>query len=190
MAKNRYSGVDSYAAFFVAYKAKTLTRMPMFTADDFEDIQQELMLAYLLGWPDFDPSKGDRRSFIKSVVNDRACRLIRDAERQKRWTGVREISLSSPVGIEDDNTALVDTIDHERGLWGDVFQGQSQRVAEQAMDIQRMLAAMPEDLRQTYQALSEHNASEAARQLKIPRTTLNSRLKKLRKFVHEYLMQK
>lgn len=62
MSKNSYSGVDSYAAFFVAYKAKTLTRMPMFSADDFEDLQQELMIAYLHAWPSFDPSKGDRRS--------------------------------------------------------------------------------------------------------------------------------
>lgn len=47
MAKNRYSGVDTYAAFFIAYKAKILTRMPIFTPDDYDDLQQELMLAYL-----------------------------------------------------------------------------------------------------------------------------------------------
>lgn len=46
MSKNTYSGVDSYAAFFIAYKAKTLTRMPIFTSDDYDDLQQELMLAY------------------------------------------------------------------------------------------------------------------------------------------------
>lgn len=190
MAKNRYSGVDSYAAFFIAYKAKTLTRMPMFTMDDFEDIQQEMMLAYLLAWPDFDPAKGDRRSFIKGVVNDKACMLIRDAERQKRWTGIRTVSLSSPVGAGDDPITLADTIDHEHGLWGDVFHGQSQAVAEQSIDIQRMLAAMPEDLQQAYRALSEHNVSDAASLLGIPRTTLASRLKKLRKFIEDYMAQK
>lgn len=190
MAKNRYNGVDSYAVFFVAYKAKTLTRMPMFTTDDFEDIQQEMMLAYLHAWPDFDPDKGDRRSFIKGVVNDKACMLIRDAERQKRWTGTRTVSLSSPVGTGDEPITLADTLDHEHALWGDVFHSQSQAVAEQALDIQRMLATMPKDLRQAYQVLSEHSVSDAATLLGIPRTTLSSRLKKLRKFVEEYMAQK
>ena len=97
MAKNRYSGVDSYVAFFIAYKAKILTRMPIFTPNDYDDLQQELMLAYLHAWPEFDPAKGDRRSFIKTVVNTKALMLVRDAERQKRWTGARVMSLSMPV---------------------------------------------------------------------------------------------
>ena len=63
MSNNRYGGVDSYAVFFIAYKAKKLTRSPFFTNDDFEDIQQELMIAYLHAWPSFNASKGDPRSF-------------------------------------------------------------------------------------------------------------------------------
>ncbi|AGH98966.1 sigma-70 family RNA polymerase sigma factor [Micavibrio aeruginosavorus] len=190
MAKNSYSGVDSYAAFFIAYRAKTLTRMPIFTKDDYEDIQQELMLAYLHAWPDFDPAKGDRRSFIKTVVNLNALRLIRDTERQKRWTGLQMVSLSSPAGAEDGQLTLGDTLDQEDGLWGDVFLGQSQRVAEQQMDIRRMLAAMPGDLRETYRILSDYGVSEAAALLGIPRTTMSSRLKRLRKFIEDFMNQK
>lgn len=190
MAKNRYSGVDTYAAFFIAYKAKILTRMPIFTPDDYDDLQQELMLAYLHAWPEFDPAKGDRRSFIKTVVNTKALMLVRDAERQKRWTGARVMSLSMPVGDGDDPTTLADVIDHESGLWGSVFQEHSQAFAEQRLDIRRMLSAMPDDLRQTYQALSENSVSEAAILLGIPRTTMSSRLKKLRKFVEDYMASK
>lgn len=190
MAKNSYSGVDSYAVFFIAYKAKILTRMPIFTADDYEDIQQEMMLAYLHAWPDFDPAKGDRRSFIKTVVNTKALTLVRDAERQKRWTGVRTASLSDLVGDGSDLLTLGDTIDHESGLWGNVFHGHSQRVAEQLIDIRRMLAAMPEDVRETYRILSEYSVSEAAALLGIPRTTMSSRLKKLKKFIEGFMNEK
>lgn len=190
MAKNRYSGVDPYAAFFIAYKAKTLTRMPLFTSDDLEDIQQELMLAYLHAWPDFDPVRGDRRSFIKTIVNTKALMMVRDAERQKRWTGARSVSLSTPIGDTDNPTTLADVIDNESGLWGSVFQEHSQAFAEQRLDIRRMLVTMPDDLRQTYQALSENSVSEAAILLGIPRTTMSSRLKKLRKFVEDYMAQK
>lgn len=190
MSKNTYSGVDSYAAFFIAYKAKTLTRMPIFTSDDFEDLQQELMLAYLHAWPDFDPVRGDRRSFIKTVVNTKALMLVRDSERQKRWTGARIVSLSTPIGNGEDPTTLADIVDHESGLWGSVFQEQSQAFAEERLDIRRMLITMPEDLQKTYQALSENSVSEAAILLGIPRTTMSSRLKKLRKFVEDYMTQK
>lgn len=190
MAKNHYSGVDTYAAFFVAYKAKVLTRMPIFTLDDFEDIQQELMLAYLCAWPEFDPVRGDRRSFIKTVVNTKALMLVRDMERQKRWTGARSMSLSDPLGDGDNALTLAEVIDSEGGLWGDVFHAQSQIFAEHKMDVGRMLAVMPDDLRQTYRLLSEHSVSEAAAVLGIPRTTMSSRLKKLRKFIEDYMAQK
>lgn len=42
MSNNRYGGVDSYAAFFIAYKARTLIRMPMFSRDDLEDLEQDM----------------------------------------------------------------------------------------------------------------------------------------------------
>lgn len=42
--------------------------------------------------------------------------------------------------------------------WGSVFQEHSQAFTEQRLDIRRMLAAMPDDLRQTYQALSKKTA--------------------------------
>lgn len=178
MTKNRYSGVDAYAAFFIGYKAKTLTRMPIFTPDDFEDLQQELMVAYLHAWPSFDPARGDRRSFIKTVVNTRALMLVREAEAQKRWTGVKTLSLSTPVD-EDGDIALGDTIADPTHL-----------IMEQNADMAMMVAAMPDDLRQTYQLLSEYSVTEAAEMLGIPRTTMSSRLKKLQKFIESYRMEK
>jgi len=129
MTKNRYSGVDAYAAFFIGYKAKTLTRMPIFTPDDFEDLQQELMVAYLHAWPSFDPARGDRRSFVKTVVNTRALMLVREAEAQKRWTGAKTLSLSAPVD-EDGDIALGDTIGDPMHL-----------IMEQNADMAMMVAA-------------------------------------------------
>jgi hypothetical protein len=58
MSENPYGGVDSYAVSYTSYKARVLLRTPHFNKDDLEDIKQELMLAYLLAWPGFDPAKG------------------------------------------------------------------------------------------------------------------------------------
>ena len=103
--------MDSYAAFFIAYKARTLIRMPMFSRDDQEDLEQDMLLYYLLSMPDFDPQKGDKRSFIKTVVNRKALMLVRDAEREKRWTGAQNFSLSFQIGDEDDGNTLADIRD-------------------------------------------------------------------------------
>lgn len=188
MSKNRYGGVDSYAAFFITYKAKTLTCMPIFSRDDLEDLEQDMLLYYLLSMPDFDPQKGDKRSFIKTVVNRKALMLVRDAEREKRWTGAKNFSLSFQIGDENDGTTLADTISSEKSIWGDVFFAQSLIAAEQNIDIAKILSDMPEDLKQTYDLLTEYSVTEAAELLGIPRTTMSSRLKKLKKYIGDKMI--
>lgn len=149
MSQHRYRGVDFYAASFVSFKAKVLIRTPHYTHDDLEDIEQELMLAYLLAWPSFNPDKGNPKSFIKAVINNRAAEMLREAEAQKRWTGLKTLSLSAPIA-DDADTTIGDQIMSDESLWGDVFSAQSQSAAEQSMDTQKLLAQLPDDLRQTY----------------------------------------
>ena len=70
-----YDGVDSDAVSFINRKAKDLTHSSFFTSADFKDLSQELTLAFLHAWPNFDPIKGDKFSFIKTVVNNCARNL-------------------------------------------------------------------------------------------------------------------
>lgn len=189
MSHQRYRGVDSYAVFFVSKKAKILIRTPHYTHDDLEDLEQELMLAYLLAWPSFDPDKGNPKSFITAVVNNRAAEMLREIEAQKRWTGLKTLSLSTPVADDADAT-IGDQITSDESLWGDVFGAQGHIAAEQNMDAEKILARLPEDLAQTYRLLMEYSVTEAAELLGIPRTTMSGRLKKLKKFMEEHKAEK
>jgi RNA polymerase sigma factor (sigma-70 family) len=183
MSKNSYSGVDSYAAFFVAYKAKTLTRMPMFSADDFEDLQQELMIAYLHAWPSFDPSKGDRRSFIKAAVNNAARNLVVAAEAQKRWTGITLASLATAISDQDDSSTLADAISNEDGLWDSVYLGYDQLSVDLRHDLDRAISQLPPDLARICLLLKTRTITEIAADTGIPRTTIQDAVKKLRKIM-------
>lgn len=183
MSKNSYSGVDSYAAFFVAYKAKTLTRMPMFSADDFEDLQQELMIAYLHAWPSFDPSKGDRRSFIKAAVNNAARNLVVAAEAQKRWTGITLTSLATAISDQDDSPTLVDAISNDDGLWDSVYLGYDQLSVDLRHDLDRAISQLPADLARICLLLKTRTITEIAAETGIPRTTIQDAVKKLRKIM-------
>lgn len=66
-----------------------------------------------------------------------------------------------------------------------MFFAQSQIVAEQNMDIDN-LRDMPADFEvQTYSLLTEYSVSEAAELLGVPRTTMSSRLKKLKIYIED-----
>ena len=184
MSNNRYGGVDSYAAFFIAFKVKQLIRSPFFTYDDYEDLEQELMLAYLLGWPMFDPHKGHKNSFIKALINNAAGMIIREAESQMRWTGFKETSLFSELSGESDSIALMDLIGNDDTLWCQSFLTQSHRSVECQMDIQKAISNMPSELRIIYDNIKEEgNVSKAAKALELPITTLCSKVKKLRHYL-------
>lgn len=183
MSKNSYSGVDSYAAFFVAYKARTLTRMPMFSADDFEDLQQELMIAYLHAWPSFDPSKGDRRSFIKAAVNNAARNLVVAAEAQKRWMGITLTSLATAISDQDDSPTLADAISNDDGLWDSVYLGYDQLSVDLRHDLDRAISQLPADLARICLLLKTRTITEIAAETGIPRTTIQDAVKKLRKIM-------
>jgi RNA polymerase sigma factor (sigma-70 family) len=183
MSKNSYSGVDSYAAFFVAYKAKTLTRMPMFSADDFEDLQQELMIAYLHAWPSFDLSKGGRRSFIKAAVNNAARNLVVAAEAQKRWTGITLASLATAISDQDDSPTMEDAISNEDGLWDSAYLGYDQLSVDLRHDLDRAISQLTVDLARICLLLKTRTITEIAAETGIPRTTIQDAVKKLRKIM-------
>lgn len=183
MSPNSYSGVVSYAAFFVTYKARTLTRMPLFSADDFEDIQQELMVAYLLAWPSFNPNKGDRRSFIKATVNNAARNLVVAAESQKRWMGLTLASLSAEISEQDDGLILADTISSDDGLWDNAYLGYDQLSADLRHDLDRAISRLPADLAKICLLLKTRTITEIAAETGIPRTTIQDAVKKLKKIM-------
>ena len=99
--------------------------------------------------------------------------------------GKKVLSLSSLLS-EEGNLEAVNAISNEQHLWQDPFFSDHPLVVEQHLDIEKWLSCMPLHLRETYELLKNQSPSEAALKLRLPRTTLVSRLKKLR----EYLKKK
>lgn len=190
MSNNRYGGVDSYAAFFIGYKVKQLIRSPFFTYDDYEDLQQELMLAYLLAWPTFDKSKGNRKSFIKAVINNRAGWIVEEAKRQKRWTGQKDISLSTQVFQDENTIEMIDLFSNEDHVWGDVFASISHISAEQKIDMEYLLSELPPELSDLFYQLQSYSIKDISRNTGLAQSTVFSRVKRLRQFLKENYFDK
>jgi RNA polymerase sigma factor (sigma-70 family) len=184
MSKNRYGGVDSYAAFFISIKAKTMIRTGLFTPDDREDIEQELMMAYLKDEGNFKGDRAEKETFTRMVINHRSIQMIREITADKRKVRLKEISLDQPV-FDDEETLFIDQLDDTGALWGEKPFESFADLSIQRIDILKIRDSLPADLQQTFDLVMEHSISEAAEILKIPRTTFSSRVKKLK----EYLMQ-
>lgn len=184
MSKNRYGGVDSYAAFFISIKAKTMIRTGLFSPDDREDIEQELMMAYLKDEGNFKGDRAEKETFTRMVINHRSIQMIREITADKRKVRLKEISLDQPA-FDDEETLFIDQLDDTGALWGEKPFESFADLSIQRIDILKIREALPEDLQQTFDLVMEHSISEAAEILKIPRTTFSSRVKKLK----EYLMQ-
>ncbi len=190
MPKNQYGGVDPYAAFFVAFKVRQMVRMPIFNQDDFEDLEQELMLAFIKVESSYDPSKGHRKAFIKSIINNHARNLVINAEAQKNWTGQKERSLSETLLNDVEHIELLDTITEAHLPWSDGYAPLSIEALELVMDEERIIREMPDTLRETYHILKDYSVSEAAKLTGIHRSTLSSRAQNLRKYLKKLQEEK
>lgn len=184
MSKNRYGGVDSYAAFFISIKAKTMIRTGLFSPDDREDIEQELMMAYLKDEGNFKGDRAEKETFTRMVINHRSIQMIREITADKRKVRLKEISLDQPA-FDDEETLFIDQLDDMGGLWGEKPFESFADLSIQRIDVLKIRESLPADLQKTFDLVMEHSISEAAEILKIPRTTFSSRVKKLK----EYLMQ-
>lgn len=185
MSKNLYDGVNSYAISFVAYKAKLLTKTPLFRKDDFEDLQQDLMLAYLKAMPSFDESKGDIRSFIKASVNNAAINIIKAAESEKRWSGQSEMSLHEVIASADDSLTLEEVISNEQAMFGSVLQEYDQLSSHLQIDMDKAIALLKPKQAEICKALKEKTVAELADESGISRGSINNALKNLREIAEK-----
>ena len=67
-SNNRYAGVDTFALKVIRSQVRKLIQShPCFQGYDFEDLEQELVLDFILRWPKFDPDKGRKHTHILPV---------------------------------------------------------------------------------------------------------------------------
>lgn len=176
-------GPDPYAAWLIRLKAKQLVGRAGFTQSDRPDIEQELHLDLLRRLPKLDESRAKRTTFIRHVVENRVASLLAERTAAARDYRRCTTSLDEPADGEGGScaTALGDTLDGDAFLRrlgrgdGDDAGGQDLR-----LDVERVLAALPEDLRALAEGLMAETASEVARRHGVAHSTLRYRIGRLR----------
>lgn len=182
-SKNRYDGIDNYARDVIRYRAKKLIGRAGFTLDDLEDIEQDLTMDLLQRMKQYDPNKAQFNTFVDRIVDHKIANLIRDRSTRKR--DYRMKSSADDLRLED-----------REGIWNLLMEttssdsyfermGYQERSMEEQHDLQidleLLFAGLSENERQLLELLKQMTLTDAARELGVPRTTLDYRLGRLRK---------
>lgn len=123
-----------------------------------QDLEQDLLLEVVVRWPGFDPNRGNAEAFVESVVRAKLCKMLRDAKRAKRVSG--------PMVSADGG----DAIDPADDL----------RVLCIRMDVETVISKLDAVKRSVCDQLLRESVSEAARQLRTPRSTLEYAVNSIR----------
>ena len=184
-----FHGADEYALKLVRAKARKYLGRYGLTAADVEDMQQELLLHLHFAMKKYDPSRGERTTFMDRVVQKRILSIIRYKTASPRDYRKEAHSLNEPAPGDTSDSDLTwgDCLDEETYLAA-TAQGSVRSVEETrdlAIDTEAALGRLPPELREFCLRLTDAAITALARELDMPRTTLYERIKRIREALRE-----
>ena len=148
---------------------------------DRQDLEHELLARLLQGLKLFDPAVAHRKSFVTAVVERAVANILRDAKAEKR-DHERISSLQVLIQVTEEETAeLSETIgDRELNCRRCRDPRSEEDLAQLTFDLGEFLATLPEELRDLAERLKTQSIAAIAREVGVPRTTLNDSVRHLR----------
>jgi RNA polymerase sigma-70 factor (ECF subfamily) len=172
--------LQDLAGPLIRSKIRRLIGKAGFRQQDRPDLEQEVWTRL---WPRlraYDRRRGHPHGFLATVIERILANLLRDRLAAKR--DVRRISsLQQKVRTVDGQAELGHTISQEER---DARQGRSSRSeteqVELTLDVAEVMAWLPKDKQELMEQLQHSSLAEIARRNKVPRSTLQSQIRKLR----------
>ena len=169
---------DDFALDMVNIKAVQLVGKAGFTLDDIEDIKQDMILDLLERLAKYDPSKSNFKLFVTCVIDRKGRNLIRHRQMEMRDYRREACSLNDEInmGINSDPVQRYSLMDQDEP---DIRIGKYRRTTEDRnhlhIDLAAVLADLPPELRRVVELLQCMSATQAARELGIPRRTFREK---------------
>jgi RNA polymerase sigma factor (sigma-70 family) len=159
--------LDRFAQGIIRRKVRLLVNRAGFTKQDRQDLEQELVLRLLQSLDLFDPEQAHPNVYITTVIERAVAMILRERRAKKRDSGVVR-SLDQGQTKDGKSPEPVDPRPND------------QEVFDLAGDLAEVLARLPNDLRALAERLKSQSVSQAARELGVPRTTLQRQIQRLR----------
>ena len=172
-------------AFSQAVIKRTATRLKRFA--EFRDsqrcdLQQELWLRLIRQAPLFDSKRAHWNAFVTTVVNRAARLMLRDHRTLKR--GKSDAAWCVEPGTQRKPAPSELTQCDGTRRTGQNFRSPIDAL-ERTADLASAIAALPTDLQRIARELRHKSKWQIAREMDIPRTTLNDRVRFLRQRLEE-----
>ncbi len=173
---------DRFIRGIIRRKVKQLIGRAGFTSQDREDLEQEMFVRVLQSLPRFNPDRAHRNKFVTTVVERYVANILRNKQADKR-DHRRICSLNVTIEVaEEGPTELAQTIG-DREL--DARLGRQRRseceLVQLALDLADVMATLPDNWRTLLELRKTQTMADIARELGVPRTTLNEWMRRIRK---------
>lgn len=175
--------LDSFTRGYVRKRARGLIGSGGFRHGDREEIEQTLLLKLAAHLDRADPDDPKWKAFVAKTVRRHIATMIRDREAAKR-DHRRVRSIHAVIGADDEGpielTAVL--LDHETPGRRGRERRSPQAVAELRLDVAACVASLPDErFREFCERLKHDSIAQVARDMGVPRTTLNTWLEKIRR---------
>jgi RNA polymerase sigma-70 factor (ECF subfamily) len=172
--------LDRLTHNLIRKKARRLFGRAGLTAQDREDVEQELTVRLLWRLRSLHPGKDAHPALIPSLIRHCAANLLRDRLAQKRCARVVSLSFLVDIG-EASLVELAQLVTQgEYGTRLGINPRSDEERARLAFDVQELLPDLPAELRDLAEQLKTRSVSEIAREQGVPRTSLYAPLRRLR----------
>lgn len=191
MAKAKFDPSDDcFIRGIIRRKVKQLIGRAGFTQQDREPLEQELFARVLQSLPRFNPEVAHRNRFITAVVERYVANILRNKKADKR-DHRRITSLNVMIEIADNGpTELAQTIgDRELDARLGRQRRSEQELRELALDLAVLIATLPEAWRTLLELRKSRTMPEIAKEMGVPRTTLNDWMRRIRQRFEKSDMQ-
>lgn len=181
VARNRFSGVEEYAATVVRLTAHALVRRGALPQQDREDVEQELMVDLLRRLPRFDAGRATYRTFVARIVAHGAARLLA-ASRSENSNGRRAaLSLSDQVSNgEGETVERWQTLDEGVGRRRSGGGVDPELLRDLRLDVADVLVGLPPEMRGLCERLLRDSVRSVARSTGTSHPTLLRRIRPIR----------
>jgi RNA polymerase sigma-70 factor, ECF subfamily len=171
---------DPYLRRLITCKVRKTIGKAGLTKSDLDDLAQDILLDIIQRLPSFDSRRSQHRTFFSRLVDHKLSNILRD-RRTKRRDCSRCQSLNTPlVGNEDcDHADLLAADTH--GVRTGCVRRTDEEQTDLAADIAQIVARMPPEVQDLCQRLQSQPLAAIAREVGIPRTTLQQSVSKIRR---------